>query len=89
VTTGAITGLIDRMEGMGYFRREDDPSDRRKVVVLLTPNAKVRERRAFERLGRDMGQMLSTYRADELAFLARFLRRTRTIVDQIGGRSYR
>ncbi len=28
VTTGAVTGLIDRMERMGYFRRQDDPDDR-------------------------------------------------------------
>ena len=86
VTTGAITGLIDRMEEMGYFQREDDPSDRRKVVVLLTPKAKTRERRAFERLGKDMQQMLSSYQADELTLLADFLGRARTIVDQISGR---
>lgn len=84
VTTGAVTGLIDRMERMGYFRREDDPKDRRKVVVLLTPKAKARERRAFERLGRDTERMLSSYRADELALIADFLRRVRAIVDQVG-----
>ncbi len=83
VTTGAVTGLIDRMERIGYFRREHDPSDRRKVVVLLTPKAKARERRAFGGLGREMGRMLTRYRLDELAFLADFLRRARAIVDQI------
>ena len=87
VTTGAVTGLIDRMERMGYFRRQDDPKDRRKVVVLLSPKAKARERRAFERLGQDMERMLSRYRADELALIAHFLRRVRAIVDQIGGRA--
>ena len=87
VTTGAVTGLIDRMERMGYFRREDDPSDRRKVVVLLTPKAKARERRAFGELGQDMAQMLSRYRAEQLTFLADFLRQTRSIVDEIASRS--
>lgn len=84
VTTGAVTGLIDRMERMGYFRREDDPSDRRKVHVVLTPKAKARERQAFERLGRDMAKMLSSYRAGELAFIADFVRRARAIVDHVG-----
>lgn len=87
VTTGAVTGLVDRMERVGYFRRQDDPDDRRKVQVVLTPKAKARERRAFEKLGRDMERMLSSYRADELAFIAHFLRRVRAIVDQIGGRA--
>src|SRR5260370_26929507 len=87
VTTGAVTGLIDRMERMGYFRRQDDPDDRRKVVVVLTPRAQLRERRAFERLGRETEQMLSSYGTDDLALIADFLRRVRAIVDQIGGRS--
>ncbi len=86
VTTGAVTGLIDRMERMGYFRRQDDPRDRRKVHVVLTPKAKAQERQAFERLGRDTVRMLSSYRDDDLALIGDFLRRVRAIVDQIGGR---
>src|SRR6266581_7672060 len=34
LTTGAITGAIDRMERAGYVRRESDPNDRRRVVVV-------------------------------------------------------
>ncbi len=87
VTTGAVTGLIDRMERMGYFQRQDDPSDRRKVVVVLTPKARARERRAFEPLERDVQKMLSSYRAADLGLIAAFLRRVGTIVDRIGGRA--
>ncbi|MEI4884075.1 hypothetical protein, partial [Klebsiella pneumoniae] len=61
--------------------------DRRKVYVALTPKAKARERQAFERLGRDMAKMLSSYRAGELAFIADFLRRARAIVDHVGAPS--
>ncbi len=86
VTTGAVTGLIDRMERIGYFRRQDDPRDRRKVRVVLTPKAKAQERQAFERLGRETERMLSSYRDDELGLIGDFLRRVRAIVDQIGGR---
>src|SRR4051794_32053548 len=35
LTTGAITGVIDRLERAGYVRRESDPNDRRRVVVTL------------------------------------------------------
>ncbi len=33
LTTGAITGVLDRLEKQGLVSREKDPNDRRKVVV--------------------------------------------------------
>jgi DNA-binding MarR family transcriptional regulator len=35
LTTGTVTGVIDRLEGAGFVRRERDSSDRRKVLVKL------------------------------------------------------
>ena len=39
LTTGAITGVVARLERAGYLRREPDPHDQRKQI--LSP---VRER---------------------------------------------
>lgn len=36
LTTGAITGVIDRLERAGYARRERDEHDRRRVTVSVT-----------------------------------------------------
>jgi DNA-binding MarR family transcriptional regulator len=33
LTTGAVTGLVNRMERAGYVRREKDPNDGRRVVI--------------------------------------------------------
>lgn len=33
LTTGAVTGVIDRLEDSGFARRVVDPTDRRKVIV--------------------------------------------------------
>src|SRR5262245_581834 len=33
LTTGAITGVIDRLERAGFVRRVRDPHDRRRVIV--------------------------------------------------------
>ena len=33
LTTGAVTGVIDRLEKRGFVRRVDDPKDRRRVIV--------------------------------------------------------
>jgi len=37
LTTGAITGVIDRLERAGWVRREPDPTDRRRVLVKHVP----------------------------------------------------
>ncbi|HWF72071.1 MAG TPA: MarR family transcriptional regulator [Solirubrobacteraceae bacterium] len=39
LTTGAMTAAIDRLERSGYARRLRDDSDRRRVLVELTPKA--------------------------------------------------
>lgn len=39
LTTGAITAVIDRLERAGYVRRVRDRSDRRRVLIEVTPKA--------------------------------------------------
>src|SRR4051812_28418477 len=34
LTTGAVTGVIDRLEAGGFVRRELDAADRRRVIVV-------------------------------------------------------
>lgn len=34
LTTGAVTGVVDRLEKGGFVRRDVDPADRRKVIVV-------------------------------------------------------
>ena len=38
-TTGTMTGILDTLERKGYVRRIADPSDRRRVLVDITPRA--------------------------------------------------
>src|SRR5215475_8697482 len=39
LTTGAITGVIDRLERAGVAQRQRDADDRRKVLVKVLPAA--------------------------------------------------
>ena len=45
LTTGAVTGVIDRLEKGGFVHREVDPADRRKVIVV--PDAQRVDRDLF------------------------------------------
>src|SRR5438477_8019280 len=39
LTSGAITGVLDRLERAGFARREPDPNDRRRVLARTVPEA--------------------------------------------------
>jgi DNA-binding MarR family transcriptional regulator len=71
LTTGAITGMIDRLEKAGYVRRTNDPKDRRKTIVEPVRNKKL-ERKIeliFMPLHERMHKVFSSYSDTELSFL--------------------
>ena len=71
LTTGAVTGIIDRLEEAAYVRRTNDPKDRRRTIVEPTGNRKL-ERKIeviFMHLHERMHKILSSYSDSELAFL--------------------
>ena len=35
LTTGAVSGMLDRLEHSGWVERSQDPNDKRKVIVTL------------------------------------------------------
>jgi DNA-binding MarR family transcriptional regulator len=81
-TTGAITGIVDRLEHAGYARREQHPSDRRSVIVQPRHMREIKERIApiFQSLGRAIAGAESHYNSSELAAIAKFFRETTEIL---------
>ena len=47
LTSGAVTGVIDRLERAGFARRVPDPADRRRVKVEVTPEFYARAERIW------------------------------------------
>src|ERR1700722_2724983 len=78
LTTGAVTGLMDRLEKAGYVRRERDPHDRRKVVVQLLPNEEMDAllATAFGPFGDDMAKIAANYSEAERRVIADWIART-------------
>ena len=72
LTTGAITGAIDRLERAGLVKRQRDDSDRRKVIVAGTP-ATQRADPWREQMRRAVTRVLARYDEDDLAFFERAL----------------
>src|SRR5215813_4185980 len=69
LTTGAITGVIDRLEKAGFARRERDSTDRRKVHVRPLPTVERRIVPLFRPMERAVLSALSGYSDKELALL--------------------
>lgn len=77
VTTGAVTGMLNRLEEAGLVRRERDPDDRRRVIVRLTPNEDVMREIGpiFESIGRAWTELISDYDDRELAVVLEVMRK--------------
>jgi DNA-binding MarR family transcriptional regulator len=78
LTTGAVTGVIDRLEQAGYVRRANDPKDRRRTIVEPTRNKKLEGKleAIFSPLHEKMHNLLSSYSDSELSFLLDVLTKT-------------
>jgi DNA-binding MarR family transcriptional regulator len=77
LTTGAITGIIDRLARAGFARREHDPADRRKVLVRATPAVARKIGPLFKPMEQGALSVLALYDDKELALLLDFLARSR------------
>src|SRR6266550_7431733 len=72
LTTGAITGVVDRMEKAGLVRRERDVSDRRKVFIAIVPENVAKIGKYYEHMQRSMMAVFGAYTDAELKLLLRF-----------------
>lgn len=80
LTTGAVTGLVDRLERSGFVRREHDQKDRRRVIVKPVENGKYNEvHELVEPLNEAMARVLSQYDQHELDTIADFAAKTTEI----------
>lgn len=79
LTTGAITGVVDRLEGSGFVRRERDASDRRRVIVHLVPDRARKIGKLFAPLARAMAELSGRYSDEELALMLDYTRRGNAI----------
>jgi DNA-binding MarR family transcriptional regulator len=75
LTSGAITGVIDRLERAGYAVRQADPGDRRKVLVRAAPAAPARVQPLFAPMDRAAAAALAAYSEAQLQLLLDLLER--------------
>jgi DNA-binding MarR family transcriptional regulator len=79
LTTGAVTGVIDRLEKKGFARRVSDPSDRRRVKVEVTKTFYSRAERIWGPVAAEWASSLDRFSGEQLESFQKFLRTTNEI----------
>lgn len=81
-TTGAITGIVDRLERAGYVCRDAHPTDRRSVIIKPVKVHLVRERAepVFRSLAQAMSEVISRFSQAELSAIASYIAQTTEVM---------
>jgi DNA-binding MarR family transcriptional regulator len=80
LTTGAITGVIDRLEQGGFVRRERDLQDRRKVIIQPVLEREQEVNALFGDLLQGYDELLVSYSDQELAFILKYMRQSTQVM---------
>ncbi|MES5819082.1 MarR family transcriptional regulator [Streptomyces sp. RG80] len=76
VTTGAMTGILNRLERGGFITRVPDPKDRRRVRVAAVPAAVERVEALYGPYYARLNDLFADYSAAEIAVLNDWFTRT-------------
>ncbi|MEW2620169.1 MarR family transcriptional regulator [Streptomyces sp. NPDC048106] len=82
VTTGAVTGILNRLERAGYVTRRPDPTDRRRVRVAAVPEAVTRVQAMYAGHHRRLAALLTDYTPDQLAVITDWFTRSTAIAHE-------
>jgi DNA-binding MarR family transcriptional regulator len=71
LTTGAITGVVAKLEEAGFLHRQPDPHDGRKQILKAAPEGMQHIHAVFGPLRKDMAELLDSFDADRHMALLR------------------
>ncbi|HEV8561147.1 MAG TPA: MarR family transcriptional regulator [Actinophytocola sp.] len=81
LSTGAVTGVIDRLERHGFVRRVRDPHDRRKVLVEIADFDEARYAHLFDDVIELTERVLARFTPEEWDVIERY---NRAILEEYG-----
>ena len=79
LTSGAVTALVDRLERAGYVVRAADPSDRRRHLIRIQPEAIEPIKATYAPMHAAMFKLWSGFSARDLRVIAKFLSRSNDV----------
>jgi DNA-binding MarR family transcriptional regulator len=80
LTTGAVTGVIDRLEAAGIARRQRDSEDRRRVYVTILPKAMAAGAAFYASFEKAVHELVARYTDAEIVLLTDYFHRSRQMI---------
>jgi DNA-binding MarR family transcriptional regulator len=84
LSSAATTLVLDRLEALGFVRRERDPNDRRKVIVHPIPNPKrdLETQGLFAAMNERLGALMTAYTPEQLEGIGDFIARATQVIEE-------
>lgn len=83
LTTGAVTGVIDRLEKEGLVKREKDPKDRRKVLIVLEKEKAIQQiGSVFQDMQKGLEILYQNFSLEELMAVKKFIELTTVFFEE-------
>lgn len=82
LTSGAVTGLVDRLRRKGFVHRQVDPADRRRIIVSVDEGALASGPSPYTSIGAAFDALHATYSVAELALIASYLEEATRITQE-------
>jgi DNA-binding MarR family transcriptional regulator len=73
LTTGAITGIVDRLEKAGWAKRVPDPNDRRRVIIQPGPQDTEVMVGLYDARMKSFNELVEKYSDSELQLITEFV----------------
>ncbi|WP_202532189.1 MarR family transcriptional regulator [Streptomyces sp. SID3212] len=80
LTTGGVTGVLNRLERAGYAHREPDPADRRRIRVVAAPSTAARLHEVYGCLYERLNGLFADYAPEEIAVLVDWFTRAEDLM---------
>jgi len=83
LTTGAVTGLIDRLEKKKLLKRQFTKDDRRKVIIIPNPeNSMKLLQPIFSELQQKTADLIASFTEKEIQIIERYFLEATTIMNE-------
>ncbi len=85
LSTGGVTGLINRLEKAGFVKREHDPTDGRRVIVTALSNEATHQKviALYRPISLAFNDLVKDYSEEDLRIITGFLDRGNAVIAQM------
>lgn len=82
LSSGSTTVMIDRLEKSGLVKRQNNPDDRRGILVVITEQAACKVGPLFTSVRVAQSEMLASYSLQELEILSDYFKRSAAMFEK-------